>query len=245
LSASDLHSNAGARWQRRAARVPRRSCGRAGIWAGFIIALTLSVLAFGARTPALLAWLTAVDGLFLGVTRPGWKFLRRGAKALIWQASIITGLYCLRFGFSEGWAPGLTTAWQLYLAFLPGAVFVEVTPGHWIVRILADVMPYRMAFVMATCLNFIPLLLREVQSIYEGQILRGAKILPRDLTKPWNWPDVVHCLVVPAMVQSMSLAAEIALAARARDFGAMKHRTYWPGDPEKCNPDAAANSEME
>jgi energy-coupling factor transport system permease protein len=165
--------------------------------------------------------------------RPGRVFLRRAAKTLIWQTGIITGLYGLRFGLSEGLTAGLTISWQLFLAFLPGAIFVQTTAGHRILQMLADVMPYRMAFVLSTCLNYIPLLLGEVKSIYEGQALRGARILPKDLVNPRNWLDVIHCLVVPTIIQSMKLAGEIALAARARDFGVMKCRTFWPGDQGK------------
>ena len=68
-----------------------------------------------------------------------------------------------------------------------------------------------------------------LRSIHEVQILRGARILPRDLMRPWNWPDLVHCVLVPAVIQSLALAGEISLAARARDFGTGERRTYWPG----------------
>lgn len=82
---------------------------------------------------------------------------------------------------------------------------------------------------MATCLRFIPLVLDEIRTIYEGQLMRGAKILPSDFLRPWNWPEAVHCLVVPAIIRSLKLAGEIELAAKAREFGATEGRTFWPG----------------
>ena len=98
------------------------------------------------------------------------------------------------------------------------------------VRILHRIMPGQMAFVLSTCLKFVPQLLAEIKSIYEGQVLRGARILPRDLVRPWHWPDMLHCVIVPSVVQGMALAGNIALAAKARGFGLRKRRTCWPGE---------------
>jgi energy-coupling factor transport system permease protein len=177
-----------------------------------------------------LCWLTTADALFLLITRPGASFIKRAAKAILWQAGIISGLYWLRFGSLAGIVPGLIISWQLALAFLPGMVFVKIVPEARIVQMFSAILPYRMAFIMATCLNFLPLLLAEIKSIQEGQILRGAKILPKDLLNPLNWRDVIHCLVVPVMIQTMNLSAQIALAARARDFGMTGKPTSWPGE---------------
>lgn len=214
--------------------VTRSSAGRRfsriGVWWQFLLALTLAVLAFGARTPATLAWLGGANLLYLLLHRPGGRLLRKACKTAIWQTVLITGLYGLRFDFATGLLPGLISSGQLCLAWLPGSVFVAAVPDHLLVRMLADVLPCRLAFVMATCLNFVPLLLVETTAIYEGQVLRGARILPKDLLRPWHWPELLHCLVVPVMVRSMGLAQEIALAARARDFGLRPERTFWPDD---------------
>ena len=74
-------------------------------------------------------------------------------------------------------------------------------------------------YVLETCLN----------AIRQAQIFRGAGLLRGDLKRPRFWPDWVHCLLVPTLVRALSLAADIALAATARDFGIYKRRTYWPG----------------
>jgi energy-coupling factor transport system permease protein len=195
-----------------------------------LLVLVLSCLAFVARTPVFLLALTAVDLAMLFWLRSGPLSLRREVKTFVWQTLIILLLYVIRFGTLSGLWQGFQISWQLFLAFFPGMVFVRTTSQARIVQALNRVMPCRMAFVLSTCLKFVPHLLAEIKSIYEGQVLRGARILPRDLARPWHWPDLLHCVVVPAVVQGMALAGNIALAARARDFGRYPRRTCWPGE---------------
>jgi energy-coupling factor transport system permease protein len=220
---------------RSASKITLNRYGRSTVWVWFVVALVLSFLAFGAKTVVALTWLSAGDMVLLIVHRPGRRFLRRMIKVMCWQVALIVSLYCLRFGYAAGWLSGLTTAWQLCLAFLPGAIFIETVPEHLITRMLTDVMPSRPAFVLATCLNFIPMIIAEAKSIYQGQVLRGARILPKDLADPRNWAEMLNCLVVPMMIHSMKLAHEIALAAKARDFGIMKGRTSWSWEADSCN----------
>jgi energy-coupling factor transport system permease protein len=195
-----------------------------------LLALTLSCLAFVARSEVFLGALTAVNALVFLLLRPqGVSWWRQG-RYFLFQSSIIVALYIIRFGSLAGIWDGLLISWQLFLAFWPSMVFAKTTSQAKIVRAMNRIMPSRMSFVLATCIKFAPHLLEEVQDIYEGQVLRGARILPRDLIKPWNWPDVVRCVIVPAVVQGMALAGNIALAARARDFGLYSRRTCWPGE---------------
>ena len=189
----------------------------------------LSFFAFGTRTSIDLLWLTAINLALLIVFRYGFVFLRREIKVFLWQTVIIVFLYILRFGLIEGLKPGVMISWQLSLTYMPGVIFVKTTPQPRIVETFSAVAPYRAAFVMATCLKFIPLILTEIRNIYEGQVYRGARILRRDLLNPRNWPDVVFCLVLPVIIRSMNLAGEITLAAKARNFGLKKRRTCWPG----------------
>ena len=197
--------------------------------ARLVVCVVLAALAFGARSAETLAVLAAVNALhaflFCGWSGGVW---RDGGKLFAWQTVTIVGLYLLRFG-GEGLWPGVRTSGQLFLAFLPGMVFLQSVPQSRLIETLNRIMPYRAAFVLSTSMRFIPLVLREVRSIHEAQVLRGARILPRDLLRPWNWPDLVHCVLVPAVIQSLALAGEIATAARARDFGSGDRRTYWPG----------------
>ncbi len=200
-------------------------------WVGLrmLLALTLSCLAFVARSIPFLLVLTAINLALLWYLGNGQISLRRELKAFVWQTLVILALYLIRFQNLTGLWGGFQISWQLFLALLPSMVFVRSTSQTRIVQALNRVMPCRMAFVLSTCLKFAPHLLAEIRSIYEGQVLRGAHILPRDLVKPWHWFDLLHCVVVPAVVQSMALAGNIALAARARDFGSQPKRTCWPG----------------
>jgi energy-coupling factor transport system permease protein len=207
-----------------------REVSRLPVATRMLLVLVLSCLAFFARTPAFLSVLTIVNLAFLLWLGHGPISLRREARVFCWQTLVILTLYVIRFGDLSGLGKGLLVSWQLFLAFLPGMVFVRTTSQARIVQALTRIMPCRSAFVLSTCLKFVPHLLAEIKNIYEGQVLRGARILPKDLAKPWNWPDLLHCVVVPAVVQGMALAGNIALAARARDFGRYPRRTCWPGE---------------
>jgi energy-coupling factor transport system permease protein len=191
--------------------------------------MVLSFFAFGTRTSAGLVWLTVINLVLLFLFRSGFVFPWREIKIFLWQTAIIVSLYILRFGLIEGFKPGVMISWQLSLTYMPGVIFVKTTPQPRIVETFTAVAPYRAAFVMSTCLKFIPLVLTEIRNIYEGQVFRGARILRRDLLNPCNWNDVVFCLVLPVIIRSMNLAEEITLAAKARNFGLKKKRTCWPG----------------
>ncbi len=195
------------------------------------ISLGLSMAAFAARSVPLLAILTGINLLLLLLrcAHPG-GMLRRSARFFLWQAAIITLLYGLRFGWHSGGVAGMRVAWQLFLAFWPGMIFVASNPASRVTRSLARVLPHQTAFVVSACLRFLPLLLGEMNAIRQAQIFRGAGLLRKDLKRPRCWPDWVHCLLVPTLVRALSLAADIALAATARDFGLHKQRTHWPGD---------------
>jgi energy-coupling factor transport system permease protein len=190
----------------------------------FLLALAAVVL----RSPLSLGGLTLANGLFLLINRLPGRVLRRTLYLFLWQSAVLLSLDLLRFGPAEGLWPALRSSWQLLLAFLPGVVLLHCISQAAIARTLSRILPHRMAFALSVSLRFVPLLLREIGAIYEAQVLRGARILPRDLLIPRHWPDLLHCLIAPAVVQAMLLAQNIALAARAREFGRHPARTCWP-----------------
>jgi energy-coupling factor transporter ATP-binding protein EcfA2 len=199
--------------------------------AALVISVLLSMAAFAARSIPLLGLLTGINLLLLFFRCPHpWETLRRSVRFFVWQAAFITLLYALRFGWQSGLFSGLRVAWQLFLAFWPGMVFMASNPASRVTRSLARVLPHQTAFVVSACLRFLPLLLGEMNAIRQAQIFRGAGLLRKDLKKPRLWLDWVHCLLVPTLVRALSLASDIALAATARDFGIFKQRTHWPGD---------------
>lgn len=179
---------------------------------------TLSITAFGTRTSFSLAGLTVINIVLALVLRAGvFPIIIESLKIFIKQTVLIVLLYLIRYGL-KGLENGMLVSWQLFLAYLPGIIFIKSTSHSELFETFYRVMPFKIAFVLAVCIRFIPMLVREIKSIYETQTLRGARILPKDLIKPWNWNDLVHCFLVPVIVQSMNLAEEISLAARARDL---------------------------
>jgi len=147
----------------------------------------------------------------------------------IFQTAIIVTLYLIRYGY-KGALPGLMVSLQIFLAFLPGIILMSSISQSKIIHALSRVMPVKLAFVLSMSLNFMPLLISEFKHIYEAQVLRGARILPKELMRPWNWPDFVLCLLVPVIVRTLSVSKEIAMAAQIRNFGANDQRTCWPYD---------------
>jgi energy-coupling factor transport system permease protein len=199
--------------------------------ATLLLCFILSLAAIVARTPLALGLLTAVNGVLLLVQGCERRTLLRGIRLLLLQGGVVTGLYLLRYGF-DGLLPGLRVSWQLLLVFVPGLFLLNGTATSSLARALGRLLPARSAFVLAVSLKFLPLLLAEISAIYEAQLLRGARIQPRDLLFPRNWPDLFLCLIAPAVVQALELADNIARAARAREFGHRRERTCWPGDQE-------------
>lgn len=196
------------------------------------LCFALSLGAILARSPAVLGGLTLANGVLLRLHHCDRRTLMRGGRLILWQGAVVTGLYLLRYGVAGGLLPGLRTGWQLVLVFAPGLFLLSGASAGRMARALGRILPARSAFVLAASLKFLPMLLAEISAIYEAQLLRGARILPRDLLRPWNWPDLLHCLIAPTVVQAMELADNIARAARAREFGHSSRRTSWPGDQE-------------
>lgn len=195
-----------------------------------LICLFLSISAFVVRTPFALGVLTCADLflLFCLSKRPFYD-LRRAGRTFVFQSALIVVLYLIRYGH-HGAFPGLMVSWQIFLAFFPGMVLMSCISQSKIIHALSCVMPVKLAFVLSVSLNFIPLLISEFRSMYDVQVLRGARILPKELLRPWNWPDVVQCLLVPVIVRTLAVSREIAMAAQIRNFGVSNKRTCWPHD---------------
>ena len=201
---------------------------RLPVWVNLGLSLLLACLAVAMRSPWALAVLACVNLVYLVLCRAGWALLGKAMRALVWQSALLMLLHYLRFGL-DGLLPAMRISGQLFLAFLPGMIFLQSTRRSQLVQLVSRFFPPTAAFVLGASLHFVPLLIGEVKGIYQAQVLRGARILPTDMFKPWCWPDWVGCLMVPCIVQALALAGEIALAARVRDFGVSKRRTCWPG----------------
>ncbi|MGC8837776.1 MAG: energy-coupling factor transporter transmembrane component T family protein [Anaerolineae bacterium] len=83
--------------------------------------------------------------------------------------------------------------------------------------------PYKVAFVLASTLRFVPLLLGEVQSIIEAQRLRGLETERMGLVQRVRlYSRIAVPLILGALVRSQQI--EVVLASRA--FSGSKERTY-------------------
>ena len=198
----------------------------------------LSLLAVIWHAPMSLPVLAGVEILLLILSRPKPKLLLRMGIACLWQIGIVTALYCLRFSLDE-WASGLSVSVRLILVFLPGRLTVRLVPASALERILRRVLPGNLAFVASCCLRFFPLLLERIRITHEAQVLRGARVLPRELLSPRNWHDAVICIGFPAIVQSIELATEIADSARVRGFERSACRTIWPLNEKQRHAEAS------
>lgn len=210
--------------------LPVDSCPRMRLPIGvnLIVSMVMAGLAVALRSPWALTGLFMANLIYFVSSRAGWPLLWKAARMLLWQSTTLLLLHYLRFG-SEGVLTGLRISLQLFLAFLPGMIFLQGTNRSQLVRMASRFMSPTAAFVLGASLHFLPLMIGEIKELYQVQLLRGARIHPHDICKPWCWSDWVACLIVPATVQALALAGDIALAARIRDFGSSQRRTCWPG----------------
>ena len=197
--------------------------------ASLVAAFGLAGFAVACRNWGGLAALLAGNLLLLTLRQVKWSILWQAGRMLIGQSVVLVGLYVLRYGSAVGFPQGMLLSCQLMLAFLPGMIVSQAISRSELTAILARLLPAQGAFVLATTLHFFPLLQREMKTLYAAQVLRGCRIMPRNLLNPLNWRDLVRGLLVPAIVHALVLAGDIALAARVREFSPDRQRTVWPG----------------
>jgi energy-coupling factor transporter transmembrane protein EcfT len=114
--------------------------------------------------------------------------------------------------------PGIRTALQILLFFMPGIVFLRTTQSSQIMRDLRRILPVRFSFLIVTSLRFVPFFARELHEIAMAQRLRGARLNPRQFINPRSWKDFLNCLMIPLIVRALKTANEAALSAEARAF---------------------------
>ena len=170
---------------------------------------------------------TAALALAVGAHRHPW---RRLVLVFVWQVALVLALYLLRYGVQR-LPDGALVAWRLVLLVLPGVLLMKTTHHGEMARLLVRILPPKMGFVLSTCVFFFPTLWSVTVQTYESQVLRGARILPRELVNPLNWGTLVRVICLPAVASSLVLAKDIALAAHCRWYGLHEERTVWPGPP--------------
>ena len=100
-------------------------------------------------------------------------------------------------------------------------VFFQTTaPEDLANTLVKSGVPYAFAFILTASMQFIPVLSRKMQEVMEAQRARGIR-LERDVASVRNYP----ALFAPLLIQSFTLADQLAEAMEARGFGAPQ-RTF-------------------
>jgi energy-coupling factor transport system permease protein len=75
-------------------------------------------------------------------------------------------------------------------------------------------MPYAVAFVLSTSLQFVPVISRKAKNVLDAQRTRGIPVEP-------GWSALRHypAFLVPLLIQSFQLAEELAESMESRGFG--------------------------
>lgn len=184
-----------------------------------LFALVFCALAVASRSWwNLLTLLFALVGLYL-MAGIGIRGLWADLRLFLLQFPIIVGLYLIKDGIPEGFAPGINKGCQILLFFLPGALFLRTTPSSQIMAGLKRILPSSIVFIIITSFRFVPFFVREIEEIALMQRLRGASVAPRDLANPRNWKDLFNCLFIPLLIRAIKTAEEAGLSAEARGLG--------------------------
>lgn len=165
------------------------------------------------------AWLAAEWGVLLVlvlVTREGRAYLRW----LRWVAVMAVAWFAISL-----WAFDLSTAVNasLRLMALTSAFFLlfrTTMPQDLGNALVKSGLPYEVAFVLSTSLQFVPVMGRKAQNVVDAQRSRGIPLEP-GLRALRFYP----ALMAPLLIQAFQLADELAEAMEARGFG-RKDRTF-------------------
>ena len=175
---------------------------------------TLLIIVSGQRS-----WLLAEFGvLVLAILAVG-----EGRQYLSWlrlvvvMASAWFAISLLAFDLS------VAVAASLRLMALTSAFFLffrTTTPEDLGNSLVQAGLPYVFAFVLSTSLQFVPVISRKAQHIFDAQRSRGIPLEP-GLAALRHYP----ALMAPLLIQAFQLADELAEAMESRGFGS-PHRTF-------------------
>jgi len=193
------------------------------------LSILLSTLAFTTKTIESMGILFSFNLIMIFIFQAPILAILKESRFFIFQSIIILLLYIIKFGFIEGIVSGSLISIRFILFLLPGIILTNCMTPSQTAKCLSYILPHHIAFVLSVCLHFTHILIGEIRDIYEAQLMRGAKISPEELLNPFNWKDVINCLLIPTIVYAFTLAKQISLAAKAREFNIYAKRTYWNG----------------
>lgn len=152
----------------------------------------------------------AVLLLFVVIARQGKAYLR-------WLRFIFP--MALFFGLVTWWSAGGTAAVHasfklLTLTSVFFGFFSTTSPEDIGNALVKAGMPYAVAFVMSTGLQFVPILARKSSNVLDAQRARGIALEPG-----WSAIRRYPAFLTPLLIQSFQLAEELAEAMETRGFG--------------------------
>ena len=175
-----------------------------------ITAIFFTILVVASRK---LSWLLPEWGLIIAFV----MIIDKGGAYIRWlRLSLPMALF---FGaitwWTTDWKTGLMAAMALLnLVSIFFVFFSTTTPedlGNSLVRIG---LPYPVAFVFSTALQFVPVIGRKAGNVLDAQRSRGIPLEP-GLSALRHYPAFLG----PLLIQAFQLAEELAAAMEARGFG--------------------------
>lgn len=158
-------------------------------------------------------WLLAELGLlWLGV-----YLIREGRTYLNWLRILM--VMTIAWFLIAWWAFDLSAAIAagLRLLSLSSTFFLffrTTSPYDLSNALVKSGLPYEVAFVFRTSLQFVPIISRKARNIFDAQRSRGIPLEP-GLAALRHYP----ALMTPLLIQAFQLADELAEAMEARGFG--------------------------
>lgn len=207
---------------------PRRTWIRQSHRCAFALLLSLLLASSAFFVPSSVLWILV--SINAGLIAHG-LLLKKKITMLLRLAAVqfITtmGLYYLFYGESQ-LLDGAVVVLRVLLAMLPGWWLSSTQSPERLGEVLSWLLPHKWAFVIAASLSLLPFMSQELKEIYQIQCMRGARITPKALRNPSNWPEFIYCVLLPLLIQLLKLSKQMALSAKLRHFGRGDHVTHWP-----------------
>jgi energy-coupling factor transport system permease protein len=144
-------------------------------------------------------------------------WVRKGREYLVWLRLVVP--MSLFFGAVTWWSANMTlgavAAIKLLALTTVFFVFFSTTTPEDLGNAMIKIgVPYAIAFVLSTSLQFVPIIGRKAKNVMDAQRARGISLRP-------GWSALRHypALLVPLLIQAFQLAEELAEAMESRGFG--------------------------
>ena len=159
-------------------------------------------------------WMVAGEWALLSLVLVGLGLLKQYVRWLLLVVPM-----ALFFGLVTAWSvavdAGILAGLKLLTLTTVFFVFFSATLPEDLGNALVKAgLPYPVAFVMSTALQFVPVIGRKARDVMDAQRARGIPVEP-------GWAALKHypAFLVPLLLQSFQLAEELAEAMEARGFG--------------------------